>query len=68
MTPPPLGALPAWVTPELLTETRAVWTSYYGGKELTDEEVLALLIRVGVLYEILYAEGWSDEESEDADD
>jgi hypothetical protein len=62
-----LGPIPPWITPELMEETRAVWQPYYE-KELTDEDVLALLIPVGVLYEILFSKGVRNEESEEAKD
>ena len=60
-TSPP-KALPGWITPELIAETRAVWQPYYK-EDLTDEQAVALLIPVGVLYEILYS-GDADHEEE----
>ena len=59
-----LGPIPDWITPELMAETRRVWQPYYK-EELTDAEVLALLLRVGSLYEMLFEEADYEEESDD---
>ena len=60
------GPLPGWITPELIAETRAVWQPYFT-EELTDEQAVALLIPVGVLYEILYT-GEADHAEDQGDD
>ena len=48
----PVGPLPGWITTDVIEETRAVWQPYYR-KELTDDEVVALLLNVGTLFRIL---------------
>jgi hypothetical protein len=63
----PNAAVPAWITPALIAETRAVWQPYYN-EDLTDEMAVALLIPVGVLYEVLFPGEADDEEAEAADD
>lgn len=60
------GVAPGWITPALIAETRAVWQPYYK-QELTNEQAVALLIPVGVLYEILFS-GEADDHEEEADD
>lgn len=44
--------IPAWVTPQLLADTRQVWQRFYD-KTLTDADVLAILLRVGQLFDVL---------------
>jgi hypothetical protein len=60
--------LPGWITPELIVETRAAWQPYYE-EDLTDEQAVALLIPVGVLYEILFSgDAVHEEETDDGGD
>jgi hypothetical protein len=54
-------AIPEWITPALIAETKAVWRPYYA-EDLTDEQAVALLIPVGVLYEVLFTGKDQDEE------
>lgn len=51
------GAIPPWITPELLALTREVWQPYYPENELTEGDLLGLLLPVGVLYELLSSKG-----------
>jgi hypothetical protein len=40
--PMPAGALPGWITADVIAETRAVWQPFYE-KELTNDEIVGLL-------------------------
>jgi hypothetical protein len=65
----PPTPLPGWITPELIAETRTVWRPYYP-EDLTDEQAVALLLPVGVLYEVLSPDDTdrdTDDEEERAD-
>lgn len=63
-----LAAIPAWITPELIAETRTAWQPYFP-EDLTDEQAVCLLIPVGVLYEVLFpGEADDEEETKAADD
>lgn len=44
--------MPDWVTPELLADTRHVWQRYYD-KPLTDQDVSAILLNIGQLFDTL---------------
>ncbi len=46
------GPLPGWITADVIAETRAVWQPFYE-KELTNDEVVGLLLNVGTLFRIL---------------
>ena len=59
-----LGAIPPWVTPELLALTREAWQPYYPEQELTQDDLLGLLLPVGVLYELLSSKGDEHEQTE----
>ena len=48
----PTGPLPGWITADVIAETRAVWQPFYE-KELTNDEVVGLLLNVGTLFRIL---------------
>jgi hypothetical protein len=50
--PMPVGPLPGWITADVIAETRAVWQPFYE-KELTNDEVVGLLLNVGTLFRIL---------------
>ncbi len=53
-TPPcvvPAGA-PAWITPELLEQTLAVWQPYYD-KTLTADDALGMILDVASLFAVL---------------
>jgi hypothetical protein len=63
----PHGLSPSWISPELMAETRAVWQPYYE-KELTEQDLLALLLPVGVLYELVFSKGATNEEAEEIND
>jgi hypothetical protein len=45
-------ALPAWITPDLIAQTRAVWQPYYP-QPLTDDDAVEMLLTVGHLYRAL---------------
>lgn len=62
----PPTPLPGWITPDVIAETRTVWQPYYD-EDLTEEQVVALLLPVGVLYEVLFS-GDADHEEEADDD
>ena len=47
-----LQALPAWITPELITETLRVWQPYYG-HTLTQDDAIGMLLNVGNLFRCL---------------
>jgi hypothetical protein len=53
-------ALPGWITPAFIEETRAAWQPFYE-EDLTDDAVIGLLNNVGRLFEIL-SEGEAHEE------
>jgi hypothetical protein len=65
--PDNLGGIPPWISTELMAETRTVWQPYYESV-LTDEDILALLMPVGVLYEILFSKGVKNEEVDEANE
>ncbi len=46
------GPLPGWITASVIAETRAVWQPFYE-KELTNDEIVGLLLNVGTLFRIL---------------
>ena len=48
----PTGLLPGWITADVIAETRAVWQPFYE-KELTNDEIVGLLLNVGTLFRIL---------------
>ena len=50
LTEPPV--LPDWITPELITETIAIWQPRYS-KRLTDQEAIEILRTVGQLFDAL---------------
>jgi hypothetical protein len=50
--PMPAGPLPGWITADVIAETRAVWQPFYE-KELTNDEIVDLLLNVGTLFRIL---------------
>lgn len=64
---PPAAAIPAWITPALIAETRAAWQPYYE-EDLTNEQAVALLIPVGLLYEVLFTGETDDAENEGTDE
>jgi hypothetical protein len=47
------GPLPGWITPTVIAETRAVFQPFYEDQELTDDEIVRLLLNVGTLFRIL---------------
>ena len=51
---PPNRLRPAWITPELMAETRGVFQPLYPKEDLTDDEIVGLLQNVGGLFEVLY--------------
>ena len=55
-------ALPAWITPERIANTRTTWQPYYS-EPLTDEDAIEMLLTVGNLYRVLA--GADDDESEE---
>jgi hypothetical protein len=48
----PAEPLPGWITAGVIEETRAVWQPFYK-EELTNEEIVGLLLNVGTLFRIL---------------
>ncbi len=50
--PMPAGPLPGWISADVIAETRAVWQPLYE-KELTNDEIVGLLLNVGTLFRIL---------------
>ena len=61
--PMPTRPLPGWITAAVIAETRAVWQPFYE-KELTNDEVVGLLLNVGTLFRVLRRR--PDEEAIDA--
>lgn len=47
-----VGALPAWITPELIAETIRVWEPKYS-RPLTDGDAIEILLNVGSLLDII---------------
>jgi hypothetical protein len=68
LSPDISGAVPPWITPELMALTREVWQPYYPEKSLTTDDLLALLLPVGVLTEILFLNGGQSANSEETDE
>ena len=53
--PPPSQShrpLPGWITPDVITRTRATWEPLYG-RALSDDEIVELLLNVGNLFRLL---------------
>jgi len=48
----PDAALPAWITPALITSTIATFQPYYA-EALTDADAVEMLLNVGNLYQTL---------------
>ncbi len=44
--------LPAWITPELVRQTRKTWQPYYK-EELSEQDAVTILLGVGRLLEVL---------------
>lgn len=66
-TQPQSAAIPSWVTPALIAQTKVVWQPYFE-EELTDAAALELLVPVGVLYEVLYTEKSGNQEADELDE
>ena len=46
------SALPGWITPQVVEQTRAVWQPYYKSP-LTDDDAIEILLNVGNLFQLL---------------
>src|SRR5688572_25512147 len=59
-TPPARSAaLPGWITPQEIEESRAFWQRYYE-EPLTTDDVIGLLLNVGNLFRVL-SEAYDEE-------
>ena len=47
-------AIPAWITPQLIERTRAIWQPICR-RPLTDKEALEIVLNVANLYDVLEA-------------
>lgn len=62
---PQAAALPAWITPALIAQTRIVWQPYYA-EPLSHDDAIELLSSVGALCDVLFEPNPLD--NDDADE
>ena len=49
----PSSSLPAWITPELIADTRAVWEPIYC-RPLTNDEIIEILLNAAGVLRVLF--------------
>ena len=65
IVPPGTGTAPAWITPELLAQTRDVWSPYYG-RDVSAAEATEILLNVKRLASLLVGQPKASRASGDA--